>query len=804
MRDMSQLRPVQLRVAERMCNEPELMLGLAMGLGKTVTTLTAIRHLLDTFQARHFLIIAPLLVAEETWPDEIESWKHTCVLEYEVLTGPPDRREQRTRRLAEVSIINTENVGWLVEFWGDDWPYDGVVIDEISRFKNPAKRTKPTKTAIQKIIDAVMAQMPKDAKPEDIEMRVAAAVKKAPRNPTRFGYLTKVRKRIDYIYGLTGTMAPNGLLDIWSQFYLLDQGQRLGTTYGAYRSRYFESDYNGFKYTIRPGAFEQIVERIQDITISMRTEDYVDLPPVIHNVLRVYLPAKIMAKYRKFEKTLLFAEHDIEAVNNGVLTGKLLQLCIAGGTEVLCARGWVAIENVLPTDQVWDGVEYVSTKGVKYNGMSPVVSCYGVSMTRGHRVLTEKGWFTAEEILNANAREGFDRSPVWLPDGYVQGGNCHEQGVDMALPLCLRGGSGSVEHFSARSKPREAEVLRMPARGNARGGMGDSRDDWQPSVRDLAGLAPSLSKSKIQGLCKLWRKGHRHASVLVRLVHGILARRAGRLRGGPVAGSSGQQSRLQQTELSLGELQGPAAEHTGECHYRVPVGSNNHRGSRGESGFGLRNAARQDYPSRMATGKAIHPADTQEPVYDLIDCGPRNRFVVRGSDGELIVHNCNGSVYDEDGNAIEIHSLKLDALDRVIEEANGAPVMVAYSYEFDLAKLKKRYPQAEVVGEASNLQKRWNNKEISILLAHPQSAGHGLNLQYGGCIMVWYGLCWSLEYYQQLNKRLDRPGQTESVIIHHIVADGTVDDRVMEVLPEKAATQDALVAATLYVDESDN
>jgi len=103
-----------------------------------------------------------------------------------------------------------------------------------------------------------------------------------------------------------------------------------------------------------------------------------------------------------------------------------------------------------------------------------------------------------------------------------------------------------------------------------------------------------------------------------------------------------------------------------------------------------------------------------------------------------------------------------------------------------------------VVGEAPNLQKRWNNGEISILLAHPQSAGHGLNLQYGGCITVWYGLCWSLEYYQQLNKRLHRPGQKETVVIHHIVAEGTVDERVMAVLPEKDALQDALVEATKY------
>lgn len=486
MREYDALRHHQLIAVQKILDHPSCMLGLSMGCGKTAVTLTAARYLLDTFQVNHILVIAPLLVAEEVWPEEIEVWRHTSVLEYEVLTGTPERRENRARRLPEISIINTENVSWLVEFWGDDWPYDCVVIDEISRFKNPAKRTKPTKKAIEKIVNETIASLPKGTAPEDIEAAVAKATKRAKRNPTRFGSLASVRGHIERFIGLTGTMAPNGLLDIWSQYYLLDQGQRLFSSFHQYRTRYFEGDYMGFKYAPRPGAFEAIVEKISDITISMKTEDYVDMPPVIHNTIKVKLPPKVMAQYRKFEKTLLLEEHDIEAVNNGVLTGKMLQLA-------------------------------------------------------------------------------------------------------------------------------------------------------------------------------------------------------------------------------------------------------------------------------------------------------------------------NGSVYDEDGNIIQIHDRKLEALDSVIEEAAGAPVLIAYSFQFDLEKLRKKYPKAEVVGEAPNLQKRWNKGEIPILLAHPASAGHGLNLQYGGCITVWYGLNWSLELYQQLNKRLHRPGQKETVIIHHIVAEGTVDERVMDVLPEKDATQDKLVEATKYV-----
>jgi len=485
MREYEKLRQIQHVGIDFICQNPAAMLSLDMGFGKTSIVLTALRYLLDTFQVTRVLVTAPLQVAEEVWPEEIDTWRHTGVLEYEVLTGPVERREQRARRLPEVSIINHENLVWLVEFWGDDWPYDMLVIDEASRFKNPAKKTKPTKVVVQKTIDATMRELPKGLAPEKVEAAVKKAVGKLRGNPTRFGALCSVRKRIDRVVALTGTLSPNGLLDIWGPYYLLDQGERLFGSVSKYRTRWFDGDYMGFKYTIRPGAFDQIVDRIRDITLSMKTEDYIDMPPVLYNTLKVRLPDKVMKQYRKFEKTLLLEEHDIEAVNNGVLTGKLLQLA-------------------------------------------------------------------------------------------------------------------------------------------------------------------------------------------------------------------------------------------------------------------------------------------------------------------------NGSVYDEDGNVIEIHDRKLDALDRVIEEAAGAPVLVAYSYQFDLAKLRKRYPKAEVAGEAPNLQKRWNAGEIPILLAHPQSAGHGLNLQYGGCITVWYGLCWSLEYYQQLNKRLHRPGQTQTVVIHHIVSEGTVDERVMEVLPDKAATQDALIEATKY------
>ena len=468
MRRIEDLRGYQCIGVKMIDDKPGVMLTLEPGLGKTITTLTAAKDLLDTFIVGKVLIIAPLLVAQETWPTEIADWEHTKDLTYSLILGDAREREAAATSDAQIHIVNKENVSWLVAFHGDDWPYDMLVVDESSCFKNPSKTNKPSKKAVEKwALD-----------PENVE--------KPKKTLTRFGALCKVRSKVSRVVLLTGTPAPNGLLDLWSQYYLIDQGERLLRSFNAYKSRWFDSDYMGYKWTPKAHALRDITERIADVTLSMRASDWITLPGRIDNIIRVHLPEKVMAQYRKFERTLLLEEHDIEAVSSGVLSGKLLQLA-------------------------------------------------------------------------------------------------------------------------------------------------------------------------------------------------------------------------------------------------------------------------------------------------------------------------NGSCYREDGTPVEIHDLKLKALDALIAEANGKPVLVAYSYDFDLTKLRGRYQNSEVLGEAKGQVARWNRGEISVLLTHPASASYGLNLQDGGHITVWYGLPWSLEYYVQLNARLLRSGQkSSSVIIHHIVADATVDDDVLAALSTKGATQEAVIEATLY------
>jgi hypothetical protein len=154
----------------------------------------------------------------------------------------------------------------------------------------------------------------------------------------------------------------------------------------------------------------------------------------------------------------------------------------------------------------------------------------------------------------------------------------------------------------------------------------------------------------------------------------------------------------------------------------------------------------------------------------------------------------NGAVYGDDGEAAVLHRAKLEALAEIVEAAQGSPVLCYYAYRHDLARIRGAFPNAMGIDDTDAIE-RWNTGEVPLLLAHPQSAGHGLNLQAGGHIIAWYGLTWSLEAYQQANARLDRQGQTETVTVHHIVAKDTIDERVMRVLAGKGTLQEALLDA---------
>lgn len=483
-RSRADLRAGQRFLSHRIKGQRKNFLAAGIGVGKTAATLDAIRDLLDEGAVARVLIIAPLLVAEDTWPNEIALWDFARPLTFELLTGVADRREYRAKVEADIHIVNRELVPWLVEFWGDEWPYDMVVIDEFQSFKNPRKRTEPSKTQIKAAEEAAREATgdDEDAYPKALKRELA----KIKRNYTRFGALCRVLKHIDYMVGLTGTPSPNGLLDLWAPTYLLDNGERLGATFTAFRDRWFKSDFRGYTWTPHEHSQGEIMGRLSDIMVAMRTEDYAELPEISYNTIRAPLPDKVMAEYREFERTLVSQMYDVSAQTQGVLINKLLQFA-------------------------------------------------------------------------------------------------------------------------------------------------------------------------------------------------------------------------------------------------------------------------------------------------------------------------SGSMYRDDETIVPVHDVKLRALENLVEEANGAPILVAYNFRFDLERILKKFPQAVFLGDDASAIKKWNNGKIQMLVGHPASMGAGLNLQHGGNIACWYGVSFNLEHYLQLNGRLYRPGQKNKVMIHHIVAPGTADERVLAALQSKGATQDSVMDAAKVI-----
>ena len=435
-------RPYQKFAIEKIIEKPAVSLMLDMGLGKTIITLSAIQELIyNRYEVQKVLVIAPLRVAETTWLEENLKWQHLNLKIIPVL-GTEEKRLSALKKSADIYVINRENVQWLIQLYRKNFPFDMVVIDESSSFKNPQAK--------------------------------------------RFKALKKIRPLIKRIVELTGTPAPNSLMDLWAQIYLLDGGERLGKTLGEYRRKYFtEGARNGYVvYNWLPikNADKIIYKKISDICVSMKSEDYLKLPPVINNSVKIILPEKVQESYKKFEENLILSVEGkiLEASSAAVLANKLLQFA-------------------------------------------------------------------------------------------------------------------------------------------------------------------------------------------------------------------------------------------------------------------------------------------------------------------------NGAVYDDEGKVTEIHEEKLNALAEIVESVNQ-PILIFYWFKHDLERLQKKFPDAVQLKSAENISD-WNEGKIKMLLAHPASAGHGLNLQFGGNIIVWFSLTWSLEFYQQANKRLHRSGQNKSVIIHHIVAKNTIDETVIKVLQNKNARQENLLSA---------
>lgn len=282
----------QQHCIEQILKVKKLGLFLDMGLGKTVTTLTAVKELkYNRFQVRWVLIIAPKKVAEGTWTKEAAKWDHTKMLRVSPVLGSQTKRIRALNTPSDLYIINRENVVWLVDYYRNAWPFDMVVVDESSSFKSHSAK--------------------------------------------RFKALASVGSYIDRLVELTGTPSPNGLDDLWAQVFLLDGGERLGKRYTQFRERYFQPDKRGadgmiYSYEVKPGSEGSILERISDICISMKAEDYLQLPDITYHEIPVELDSKASKAYYEMEREMVLAlpedEEEISVTSAAALSNKLLQL----------------------------------------------------------------------------------------------------------------------------------------------------------------------------------------------------------------------------------------------------------------------------------------------------------------------------------------------------------------------------------------------------------------------------------------------------------------------------------------------
>lgn len=287
---------------------------LDMGLGKTASTLTAFIELKRLGKIKKALVIAPKKVAESVWTSECEKWDHLNGIQISQILGKESQRKKALLQKADLYIINRENISWLVALYGSNWPFDFVIVDESSSFKNPKSQ--------------------------------------------RFKSLKLILPYVKRSVCLTGTPQPNGLLDLWSQIYILDRGFRLGDSFAKYRDKYFDAGmrqgYAVFNYNIRKGDKDllgedfykkEIFDKISDICFSMKTEDYLDLPDRIDNDRVITLPKDVKEKYDQFEmeQVLKLKDKEITAINAVGLTNKLLQF--SNGAIYDEDRVWHEVHN---------------------------------------------------------------------------------------------------------------------------------------------------------------------------------------------------------------------------------------------------------------------------------------------------------------------------------------------------------------------------------------------------------------------------------------------------------------------------
>lgn len=753
-------------------SNPRCNLWAGMGLGKTVTCLTYLDILYNIVgDDRPTLVLAPLRVAKNTWPDESKKWAHLSGLQVVSATGTPAERSAALMQDAPVVCTNYDNLVWLKDWYAKrkkPWPFRRVIADESTRLKSFRLRQ-----------GGVRAQALGQVAHSEVKEWIS----------------------------LTGTPSPNGLKDLWGQQWFIDAGQRLGRTYSAFQERWFRPVKRGqfADWTPCDYAQDQIHERLADCSLTIDPKDWFDLKDPIVNIIEIELPKSARAKYKDLEKemfTQLESGAEVTVLNAAGLTLK----CLAKGTEVLTDAGWLHIENVTARHRIWDGIEWVNSFGSVFNGYKTTVECWGIHVTPDHLMLTTQGWHQAKDILNGKSSKRLKRKNVRLPDSHMPrrvNALDPKNTSNLESPLHLWKTFNTCSDFFNRQISGFKKILWLSPRRNVDRCLEISRNGQAPGVDDMAQHEVSMHQPKRQRLEKLRSTRHNClCRVGVRFFQ-LLERHGANLGAWFNLRADQQRWQLLPGELPVGYRESPEQQQKNQCH---------HRNSRRKNDSSAKcntvpPLSNHDSQKNSTRGNGTGPT-VPAPVYDIVNCGPRNRFVVRNPEGvAAIAHNClqlaNGALYlppEQYGpdKAEEIHDEKLQALGSVVAESGGAPILVAYHFKSDLARLQRTFPQGRAFDSNPETLASWNMGRIPLLFAHPASAGHGLNMQHGGNTIVFFGQWWNLEEHDQIIERIGPVRQKQSgydrpVFIHYIIAKGTVDEVVMARRSSKRNVQDLLL-----------
>jgi superfamily II DNA or RNA helicase len=727
------------------------------GTGKTAAAAWAADYLMQQGEVKRVLIVCPVSIMDTAWRADL--FRTVMSRTVAIATGSRERREKLINGNYEFVIINFDGIK-VVRKALEAAAFDLIIVDECTAVKN-------TQT-------------------------------------DRWKALNHLLKPTTRLWLMTGTPAAQSPVDAYGLAKLVDPS-RMPRFYGTFRDLVMYK-VTQYKWAAKRDAQDTVFKALQP-AIRYTKEECLDLPDLLYTTREVPLTPQQQKYYDVIKKSMvaLAAGSEITAVNAAGLLNKLLQIsCIAYNTPVLTGRGWVPIQEVSMKDLVWDGDAWVAHSGLISRGVRAVMDLDGVLLTPEHEVYTNDGWKTANDIHDERSQGArFDRTDVRLPNGYSARwdirGNERESPVGVPVSMWNAGSSG--ESILTGKGSEVSAKLRLSSRKR------NASCESQSSVPHLGEYETSMQQSQGQRLDELWWAGRDRMLAMAAILREFLGRYARNVFGYADARSTQRQRELLQGKLPVGNLDGARQQQAHQSHGADSSGAYDRQPSREALWDTEEHVSSPDNPVRMDGTAGTIYAGTVE-VFDILQCGPQTRFVVRGNTGRpMLVHNC-GAAYTTDKEVVEFDvSNRMAELEDVIQQTTHK-VIVFIPFRHAMEKVqdelsKRGYTSDCIHGgvpasQRAEIIKRFQTEDSPrIILLIPQAAAHGLTLTKADTV-VWWGPTSSAEMYIQGNARAHRAGQTNKVTVVRIQG-SPVERRMYDMLDGKVDMHQGLV--DLYKQE---